>query len=162
MNILFSSDLMRKWRDIQFKPTMCVHSLRTSVIGVARGPYPPKFVECLVIVCFERRYPKQNTVARLQSNILRHPTLWAGYATDFSYIRMEFWSKASTEATTSKHYATILFKTNLDNLLINFNFVSLVESSYLKTCICKFESPQVLKAEPSRLIPRKLTANESF
>jgi len=37
---------------------------------------PPKFLEYLVILCFERRYLKQNPVARLQSNIspkIPHP-----------------------------------------------------------------------------------------
>jgi len=32
-------------------------------------------------LCFERRYPKQNNVARLKSNILPPKKLWAGYAT---------------------------------------------------------------------------------
>jgi len=31
---------------------------------------PPKFSAYLVILWFERRYPKQNTVARLKSNIV--------------------------------------------------------------------------------------------
>jgi len=42
-------------------------------IGVARGEgdhSSTKFLECLVIVCFERRYLKHNTVASLKSNIL--------------------------------------------------------------------------------------------
>jgi len=34
----------------------------------------PKFLSHLVILCFERRYPKQDTVARLKSKF------WAGYA----------------------------------------------------------------------------------
>ena len=43
-------------------------------IGVARGgpkgPCPPKFLETIVILCFERRFSKQNIVIRLQSHIL--------------------------------------------------------------------------------------------
>jgi len=35
-----------------------------------KGPAPPKFLEHLVILCFERRYLKQNTVASLKSTIL--------------------------------------------------------------------------------------------
>ena len=31
---------------------------------------PPKFVENIVILCFERRFSKQNSVIRLKSNIL--------------------------------------------------------------------------------------------
>jgi len=43
------------------------------VIGVERGAqggHVPKFLEYLVILCFERRYPKRNTVASLKSKIL--------------------------------------------------------------------------------------------
>jgi len=42
-------------------------------IGVARGPrvpFPSKFSAHIVILCFEKRYPKQNSVIRLKSNIL--------------------------------------------------------------------------------------------
>jgi len=43
-------------------------------IGVARGGqtamHPPKFVENIVILCFERRFSKQNSVIRLKLNIL--------------------------------------------------------------------------------------------
>jgi len=43
-------------------------------IGVARGGQsghgPPKFLENLVILCFERGFSKQNSVIRLKSNIL--------------------------------------------------------------------------------------------
>jgi len=39
------------------------------------------FLEYLVMLCFKRQYLKQNTVARLKSNILTHPKFWAGYAT---------------------------------------------------------------------------------
>jgi len=31
---------------------------------------PPKFIENAVILCFERRFSKQNGVIRLKSNIL--------------------------------------------------------------------------------------------
>jgi len=60
-------------------------------IGVARGAkgaMPPlKFLENIVILCFERRFAKQNSVIRLKSNILAPPNFlvppnfWAGYAT---------------------------------------------------------------------------------
>jgi len=33
---------------------------------------PPKFVENIVILCFERRFSKQNSVIRLKLNILVH------------------------------------------------------------------------------------------
>ena len=60
---------------------------------------PPKFLEYLVILCFERRYPIQNNVASLKSRIPPTPNFlspppkfWAGYATgrspcDALYLR---------------------------------------------------------------------------
>jgi len=48
-----------------------LHSILATVIGVARGGHdPPKFLEYLVILWFERRYPIQNTVANIKSRIL--------------------------------------------------------------------------------------------
>jgi len=38
---------------------------------------PPKFLEHIVILCFERRYHKQNSVLRLNSNIL--PSRFLGW-----------------------------------------------------------------------------------
>ena len=50
---------------------------------------PPKFLEHVVILCFEGRFSKQNSVIRLKSkilappkNFLAPPNSWAGYATD--------------------------------------------------------------------------------
>ena len=45
-----------------------------------RGHGPPKFLENVVILCFER-FSKQNSVIRLKSNILPPQNFWAGYAT---------------------------------------------------------------------------------
>jgi len=39
-------------------------------VGEQRGHGPPKFLENIVILCFERRFSKQNSVIRLKSNIL--------------------------------------------------------------------------------------------
>jgi len=39
-------------------------------LGIAKGPFPPKFLENKVIFCFQRRFSKQNSVTRLKSNIL--------------------------------------------------------------------------------------------
>jgi len=59
-----------------------------SPLVVAREPCP-KFLEYLVILFLERRYPKQNTVARLKSNILTQKKFWAGYATVmYAYTRL--------------------------------------------------------------------------
>jgi len=45
----------------------------------------PKFLENIAILCFERRFSKQNSVIRLESNILASPNFWAGYAIDGTY-----------------------------------------------------------------------------
>jgi len=55
------------------------------VMGVAKGggkgAMPPKWLEFIVIFCFERRYPKQNSAFCLKSNILVPPNFCAVYAT---------------------------------------------------------------------------------
>jgi len=45
-----------------------------------RNHEPLKFLENKVILCFEKRFSKQNSVIRLKSNI--PPQFWAGYTTD--------------------------------------------------------------------------------
>ena len=65
-------------------------------IGVARGAkeamIPPKVLENIVILCFERRFSKQNSVIRLKSNILGPrkflslPNFWADYATGYDSL----------------------------------------------------------------------------
>jgi len=50
----------------------------------ARGWAPPKSLAYFAILCFARRYPTQNTVARLNSKDSAPKKLWAGYATVFS------------------------------------------------------------------------------
>ena len=48
-------------------------------IGVAMGGqrgHAPKFVENIVILCFEIRFSKQNTIIRLKSNILAPAKFW--------------------------------------------------------------------------------------
>ena len=49
----------------------------------AYGAMPPQFLEHIVILCFERRYPKQNSVIRLKPNILPPPNylVWPWYCT---------------------------------------------------------------------------------
>jgi len=41
------------------------------------GPWAPKLLAYLAIWCFERRYRKQNTIARLKPNILAPPSFGA-------------------------------------------------------------------------------------
>jgi len=64
--------------------------LRT--IGVARGAKAPKFLAYLVILCSERLYPKQNTVARLKSSILTKKKF--GLSTPL--LRTKKWMRTST------------------------------------------------------------------
>ena len=45
-------------------------SVAATSIGVARGAMPPKILENIDILCFERRFSKQNSVIRLKSSIL--------------------------------------------------------------------------------------------
>jgi len=56
------------------------HAHRRSQGGKGAMP-PPKFLEDIAILCFERRFFKQNSVIRLKSNICPQ-NFWAGYATD--------------------------------------------------------------------------------
>ena len=51
----------------------CVH--RRSQ-GGQKGPCPPKFLENIVILCFERRFSRQNSVICLKSNILPPPQIF--------------------------------------------------------------------------------------
>jgi len=68
------------------------------------GAIPPQFLKYLVILCFERRCPKQNTVASLKSNI-RHPNFWPpknfGLATPLTCCRKRF--NHIRESTSSCH-----------------------------------------------------------
>jgi len=50
-----------------------------------------KSLEYQVNLCFEREYLKQNTVARLKSNILTHPKFWAGFATAPVFHFFKIW-----------------------------------------------------------------------
>ena len=50
-----------------------IHKLWLNSIGIARAAMPPKFPAYLFVLCFVRRCPKQNTVARLQSKYLTSP-----------------------------------------------------------------------------------------
>jgi len=49
--------------------------------GGQRGHAPPKFLENTVILCFERRFSKQNSVIRLKTDILLPPKFlgWLRY-----------------------------------------------------------------------------------
>jgi len=54
--------------------------------GVKEGQAPPKFLENIVILCFERRFFRQNSVIRLKNQAFwppkfSPPNFWPGYAT---------------------------------------------------------------------------------
>jgi len=84
-NIKAKLKTSEKWVTITLPDDLFKHG----IIGVARGikgaMAPPKYLENIVILCFERRFSKQNSVIRLKSNILvppnSPPNFWAGYAT---------------------------------------------------------------------------------
>jgi len=59
----------------------CTAWHRRSQGRTAKGPCPPKFLENIVILCFERCFSKRNSVIRLKSNILATKNFRAGYAT---------------------------------------------------------------------------------
>jgi len=48
--------------------------------GSTNRVMPPKFLENKVILCFERRYPKQNSVFRRELNNFAPTNFCAGYA----------------------------------------------------------------------------------
>jgi len=59
-----------------------------------------KFLENIVILSFERRFSKQNSVIRLKSNILPPANFWAGYATAMKgFIKDDFaqWSRVQLD-----------------------------------------------------------------
>jgi len=60
-------------RDDVVNVCMAVTHHRRSQEGGERGNSPPKFLENIVIFCFERRFPRQNSVIGLKSNILASP-----------------------------------------------------------------------------------------
>jgi len=74
-------------------------------IGVARrgpkGPWPPKIIACLVVLCRETwRCPKPNTAACLNTNYLALPKVWATVVTPLParevYVRFETPAEVST------------------------------------------------------------------
>ena len=72
--------------NVSFQRCRSRHIFGGANIGVAReakgAMTPPKFLENIVILCFERRFSKENSAIRLKSNIFAPPTnFWAGYAT---------------------------------------------------------------------------------
>ena len=86
------------WSISSFQIALILRSFRffsvfiaRGTIGAARGAketmFPKNFLENTVILCFEGRFSKQNSVIRLKSNILpppsflARPNFWTGYST---------------------------------------------------------------------------------
>ena len=85
------------------------------------GGHAPQFLEYGINLCFERRYPKQKTVARLRSKFLPPQKIWAGYATARPYTFVQL---SRTFAHVSKFCVTHFFKNfkNSSNLHLKTNF----------------------------------------
>jgi len=70
--------------------------------GGQRDHAPPKFFENIVILCFEKRFSKQNSVIRLKSNILSPqnfcPPEISGLATPLAGV-VVYWKKTKTTPT---------------------------------------------------------------
>ena len=64
------------WTQLSLVKSVSIH--RRSQ-GGGRRPWPPVFRTYPVVLCFERRCPKPNTVARLNSKYFGSPKFWAGY-----------------------------------------------------------------------------------
>jgi len=77
--------MLHKYESVYIKVLkLHISYIKRTYIGVVRGPLghgPSKFLEYLVILCFNKQYLKQNTVVRLKLNILTHQKFWAGHAT---------------------------------------------------------------------------------
>jgi len=75
-NFLECSALSHSCINIVLGP-QCFYLQKTHVdiIGVATGPCPPKFLACTVILCLKMRYPKQNSVLHLKSNMFGPPKI---------------------------------------------------------------------------------------
>ena len=71
---------------------------------------------------------------------------------EFVWIRFQGWRRVGRSVTWNRF--PIFFYLRIDSLVVSF-----VETSYLSIDIWKFKSSQKKKAEPSLLIPLKLTAN---
>jgi len=87
------------------------------VDGGAKGAMPPpKCLKNKVILCFERRFSKQNSVIRLKSNSLPPqifwppPKFWAGYATD---CKCTVLSHLDQNIGLNKHKLSLLVNDNL-------------------------------------------------
>jgi len=73
--IAFHFDRDKATNSVEILTCILVSLLRrhTRSQGWVKGAILPKFLENIVILCFERRFYKQNSVNRLKSNILSPP-----------------------------------------------------------------------------------------
>jgi len=55
----------------------CALGLAVGVARGGKGTMPPQFLENIAILCFKRRFFKQNSVIRLKSNNLTSPKFFA-------------------------------------------------------------------------------------
>jgi len=105
--ILSSNENARECHVIKrcFLNTTGLRAPQTQPGGDQRGHGTPKFLENIVILCIERRFPKQNSVIGLKSNILASlhflppPNFWAGYATGRRTLYNKYVKLSGTKAT---------------------------------------------------------------
>ena len=93
-------------------------------IGVARGgkgAIPPKFLESIVILCFGRRFSKQNSVIRLKSNILA-PQIFE-LATPLAPGLLVLMSVALAPGPASVRFHTLIFSIVLVCLKLNGKWI---------------------------------------
>jgi len=87
----------------------CTFLLAIGVARGAKGTMPPTFLENIVILCFERRFSKQNSVIRLKSYIFPpnffapSPNFWAPLVLALSFFQDASWRPADGDRSTVLH-----------------------------------------------------------
>jgi len=78
---------------------------------------PPKFVKNIVILCFERRFSKQNSVIRLKLNILVYAAEYWQYTlpkTVYTFLIFRDWE--DVHGTVATPFRTLVLVRNLAEL----------------------------------------------
>jgi len=128
---------------------------RTSIVhrrsqGGLGGHALPRFLEHIVILWFERRYPKQSRVIRLKSNIFPPKCLgWLRYCYRYAYnVSRQLWTGVvvdkkvfQTKAKNRQWFAT---KTNVTATFIRSRLKPVVRQREGDFAICGRHAPLVL------------------
>jgi len=133
------------WRPIQLYITLVLFYFvctfysacqpRRSQGGGQRGHGPPKFLGNIVILCFGRRFSKQNSVIRLKSNILappNSPLQIFGLATPL-FAKPLFTAELKFLEVLQRHKlsATVLLKNDIFNIKNRFEACNLQKPSVI-------------------------------